>query len=113
MSDVVRIDPHSPLSPDPDHPEAHLVVPFQGADPRLEAGIWAADAGAHDIDSYPVDEVCVVVAGTITITTVDRVEEFGPGTAFGVRRGSALRWEQADGTRKVFVTLECAEVVSR
>ena len=69
MSDIVRIDPHAVLPPDPDHPGQRLIVPFHGSDPTLEAGIWAADESAHDIEFYPVDEVCVVLAGTITITT--------------------------------------------
>ena len=84
-------------------------MPFHGSDPTLEAGIWAADESAHDIEFYPVDEVCVVLAGTITITTGGMVQEFGAGQVFGVRRGASLHWHQSDGTRKVFVTLGPAE----
>jgi uncharacterized cupin superfamily protein len=112
MSDVVRIDPHSVLTADPDHPGQSLAVPFRGFDPRLTAGIWAADEGELDIESYPVDEVCVVLTGTITVTTVEGVQEFDAGSAFGIRRGAALRWRQSDGTRKVFVTLDSEAVTS-
>ena len=106
MPDVVRLDPTTHLDPDPDHPGHRFATQFTGTDTAFTAGIWSADDGAIDIAAHPVDEVCVVLAGSITVTTAAGVEVFGPGDAFAIRRGATMRWHQSDGTRKVFVTLE-------
>ena len=106
MSDVVRLDPSAPLEVDPDHPAHRGATQFVGADTAFTAGIWAADDGTVEIAAHAVDEVCVVLAGTITVTTADGVQVFTAGDAFAIRRGAAMRWQQSDGTRKVFVTLD-------
>ena len=105
--DVVRINPHAELVRDPDNPGEEYVEQFVGADPALSAGVWTASGGVTRFDAYPVDEICVVLAGTITLTTSDAVrQDFTAGDVFAVRRGAALTWEQTDGTRKVYVVLD-------
>ena len=105
--DVVRIDPHAELEPDPEHPGEKFVEQFVGADRALSAGLWAAPGGVTRFDSYPVDEICVVLAGTITLTASDDVRQvFMAGDVFAVRRGAAVTWEQTDDTRKIYVVLD-------
>jgi uncharacterized cupin superfamily protein len=107
MSDVVRIDPHAELEPDPEHEGHRFNEQFRGADPALSVGIWSAEEGSTHIDSYPVDEVCFVLDGTITVTSSDgTVNRFERGDAFAMRRGASLLWQQSEGARKVFVILE-------
>ena len=57
-------------------------------------------------ESYPVDEVCVVLAGTIALTTADGVSEFKPGDAFAIRKGTALTWANTPDVRKIYVLLD-------
>jgi uncharacterized cupin superfamily protein len=54
-----------------------------------------------------MDEVCVVLAGKITLTEPDKSPEvFTTGDVFGIKRGTPVNWTQDPGTRKIFVILE-------
>lgn len=109
MSGIFRIDQQAALPPDPAHPGEYYVNNFVGDDPGLFAGVWAADAQETPIESYGVDEVCVVLAGTITLTTPDgHVSEFKAGDAFAIRKGTALTWANSPDVRKIYVILDHA-----
>ena len=108
MSGIARIDPQATLAPDPANPGEYYVNNFVGANPGLFAGVWAADSQETVIESYPVDEVCVVLAGTITLTTADGVSEFKPGDAFAICKGTALTWANTPDVRKIYVILDQA-----
>jgi uncharacterized protein len=109
MSGVFRIDPHATLPPDPAHPGEYYVNNFVGDDPGLFAGVWSADQQETPIESYPADEICVVLAGTITLTTADGdVSEFKAGDAFAIRKGTALTWANSPDVRKIYVILDHA-----
>jgi uncharacterized cupin superfamily protein len=109
MTGIFRIDPHADLQPDPQHPGESYVNNFVGNDPGLFAGVWSADAQETKIESYPVDEVCVVLAGTITLTAADgTVSEFRAGDAFAIRKGTPLTWANSTGVRNIYVTFEQA-----
>jgi uncharacterized protein len=109
MSGIVRIDPNADLQPDPEHPGECYLNNFVGGDPGLFAGVWSADAQETVIDSYPVDEVCVVLAGVITLTATDgSVREFRAGDAFAIRKGTALTWANSPDVRKIYVILDHA-----
>ena len=106
MSGIVRIDPQATLQPDPANPGEYYVNNFTGDDPCLFAGVWSADSQETKIDSYPVDEVCVVLAGTITLTTAGGTSEFRAGDAFAIRKGTPLTWANSSDVRKIYVTLD-------
>jgi uncharacterized protein len=107
MSGIFPIDPHADLAPDTAHPGEYYVNNFVGDDHRLFAGVWSADAQETLIESYPVDEVCVVLAGTITLTSPDgQVSEFKAGDAFAIRKGTALTWANSPDVRKIYVILD-------
>ena len=107
MSGIFPINPQAELAPDPVHPGEYYVNNFVGDDPGLFAGIWAADAQETVIESYPVDEVCVVLAGTITLTASDgQVSEFKAGDAFAIRKGTSLTWANSADVRKIYVILD-------
>lgn len=105
MTGIFRIDSQADLKPDPQNPGEFYVNNFVGDDPGLCAGVWSADAQETKIESYPVDEVCVVLAGTITLTAADgTAHEFRAGDAFAIRRGTALTWANSSDVRKIYVT---------
>ncbi len=105
-ADLVRLDPDAALLPDPDQPGELLSLQYVGADDRLVAGTWSAGAASVHFESYPVDEICVVIEGAITVeTSANGPETFHPGDAFAIRRGAQLTWSQTDGTRKIYVIL--------
>jgi len=107
MTGIFRIDPQADLQPDPQHPGEFYVNNFAGDDPGLSAGVWSADAQDTKIESYPVDEVCVVLAGRITLTATDgTVSEFRAGDAFAIRKGTALTWANSADVRKIYVILD-------
>jgi uncharacterized protein len=108
MSGIFPIDPHARLQPDPAHAGESYVNHFVGDDPGLFAGVWSAEAQETVIESYPVDEVCVVLEGTITLTTTDGINEFKAGEAFAIRKGTALTWSNSPDVRKIYVILDHA-----
>jgi uncharacterized cupin superfamily protein len=109
MSGIFPIDPHAALQPDPANPGEYYVNNFTGAHPGLFAGVWSADGQETVIDSYPVDEVCVVLAGTVTLTTADgQVSVFRQGDSFAIRKGTALTWANSPDVRKIYVILDHA-----
>ncbi len=106
MSGLVRIHPDAELVRDPESPAESFVAPFAGDESRFTAGIWGSDATETVFDGYPFDEAVVILEGSITITTAEGTETFGPGDAFGIQRGTPCTWVVAAGTRKVFAILE-------
>lgn len=107
MSNIVRIDTEAQLPADPTSPGEYCVTPFHGDDEKFYAGIWSADPHSQDFESYPMDEVCVVLSGQITLTEIGKEPEvFTAGQVFGLKKGTALNWTQAPDTRKIFVILE-------
>jgi uncharacterized cupin superfamily protein len=110
MSGIFSIDPQAALQPDPANPGEYYVNNFTGAHSGLSAGIWSADEQQTVIESYPVDEVCVVLAGTITLTAADgKVSVFGQGDSFAIRKGTSLTWANSPDVRKIYVVLDHAE----
>lgn len=106
LAEFVRLYPDAALAPDPDRPGEQVSLQYVGDDDRLVAGTWSAGAGSVHIEAYPVDEICVVIEGSITVETgTNGSETFHPGDAFAIRRGTALTWSQTEGTRKIYVIL--------
>ncbi len=61
-----------------------------------------------------MDEVCVVLAGKITLTETGKDPEvFTTGDVFGIKRGTPVNWTQEPGTRKIFVILGKLRPVTR
>ena len=105
-ADVVRLDPDAELAPDPDRPGELVSLQYVGGDDRLVAGTWSAGAGSVHIEAYPVDEICVVIEGSITVdTSATGSQTFHRGEAFAIRQGAPIRWSQTEGTKKFYVIL--------
>ena len=66
--------------------------------------IWESGPGVLVTDSYPNDEYCRVLEGTLTITNADgSTADFGPGDSFVIPRGWAGRWHMKTRFKKQFV----------
>ena len=73
----------------------------------LTAGVWDAEPMDDAMAPYPVDEVCVLIEGTVELHFPDGTAEiFGPGEAFAIRKGTELRWVQRERVRKFYVIRE-------
>lgn len=108
MTGVTRLDPQAlagcPVVPEgPALTRSADLVDFGGG---LSAGLWSADAHVVEIDSYPCDEVCFILEGTVILHVGDDTQTFGPGDAFAIARGTACTWEQPGPVRKVWVVRE-------
>ena len=74
--------------------------------PGAAVGIWSCNSGEVAIDGHPVNEVCFVTSGSVTLSEQNgRRETFKAGEAFLLPRGFVGRWSNTDDFAKVFVAL--------
>jgi hypothetical protein len=112
MAGVTRLDPGA-LASKPEVQEgpaltrtAELATFGTG----LSAGVWSAEPHVEHIESYPVDEVCVLLEGTLILRTPDgEPQTFRAGDAFSIARGTECTWDQPEKIRKVYVIRETPE----
>lgn len=72
----------------------------------LESGVWEATAATWTEDDYPVEEVCVVLAGHLRLTDADGVaHDLRDGDAFHLPKGWSGTWEVVEDMRKFYVIL--------
>lgn len=74
---------------------------------QLTAGVWECTPFTSRIDSYPVDEFCFILSGTVVITDGDgHAETFKAGECFVVPKGLRCTWHMPETTRKYYVIFE-------
>ena len=85
-------------------------IPFYRAeDGSVSAGIWECPPCKLDIESYPVNEMMTIIAGSLTITNADGMEEtFGPGEVVFASKGSKMTWHITERLKKYFMTAASA-----
>lgn len=72
----------------------------------LESGVWEATAATWREDDYPVEEVCVMLAGQLRLTDADgAAHDLRPGDAFHLPKGWSGTWEVVEDMRKFYVVL--------
>ncbi len=112
MAGVIRLDPGA-LASKPDVQEGPALT--RTAEQAtfgegLSAGVWSADPFVEHIPSYPVDEICVLLEGTLILRTPDgAAQTFSAGDAFSIARGTECTWDQPEKIRKVYVIRETPE----
>ena len=80
---------------------------FTNAAGNLTAGVWEATAYKEEIDGYPVDELMIVLEGSVTVTDAEGVgETFSAGDAFIMPKGFRGTWENTETIRKYYMILE-------
>jgi uncharacterized cupin superfamily protein len=79
----------------------------QLVDTRSVAGFWEGEPGWVAFDSWPYNEVCVIVSGRVAIEDSNgALLEFGAGDAFTVPAGFRGVWHTLEPTKKIFVGVE-------
>ncbi len=85
-------------------PNDRGVTNFTSEDGRATAGIWACDTYHERVPSYPADELCVVIEGSVTVTEEGHDPcTYQTGDAFVIRRGTSCTWEATGPFRKFFM----------
>lgn len=68
------------------------------------AGFWEGTVGWVAINSWPYNEVCVILRGRVAVEdATGHLDEFGPGQAFLVPVGFRGVWHTLETTEKIFV----------
>jgi uncharacterized cupin superfamily protein len=74
---------------------------------QLTAGVWECTPCTSKIDSYPVDEFCFILSGTVVLTDASgHAETFRSGDCFVVSKGLECTWHMPETTRKYYVILD-------
>jgi len=69
--------------------------------------VWEATRYRERIDGYPIDELMLILEGSVIITDADGVKEtFSPGDAFVMPKGFKGMWENTETVRKYYMILE-------
>ena len=72
-----------------------------------DIGIWTSDPGVVRFRSYPFDELCIIVEGTVRLRDVEGSEEsYRPGDLFIIPQGWAGDWIMDAPLRKFYVELK-------
>ena len=72
----------------------------------LESGVWEASVATWTEDDYPVEEVCVMLAGHLRLTDADGVaHDLRQGDAFHLPKGWSGTWDVVEDMRKFYVVL--------
>jgi uncharacterized cupin superfamily protein len=79
---------------------------FGGAAVSYTGGYWRGEPGAVRFDSWPYDEICVILKGRVAVQdTAGRRKEFGPGEAFHIPQGFQGDWITLEPSEKVFIAV--------
>ncbi|HEY2683575.1 MAG TPA: cupin domain-containing protein [Steroidobacteraceae bacterium] len=82
------------------------VTLMQSADKKMSVGVYKAGASDTPIDSYPEDEFCYFLTGSVKLTSSDgTVLEVKAGEAVAIHKGWKGRWT-TPGYTKYYVTYE-------
>jgi uncharacterized cupin superfamily protein len=79
---------------------------LQSDDKKMQAGVYKAGPSDTAIDSYPEDEFCYLLTGSVKLTSSDgSVIKAKAGEAFAIHKGWKGRWT-TPGYTKYYVTYE-------
>ena len=107
MSGITRMSPSSlaGIAPVPEGTTTSRTSVDADFGGGLSAGTWSAEPQVEAIESYPVDEIMWIIEGSLILRTPDDAsQEFGPGDALSIARGTALTWDQPTALTKFWVT---------
>ena len=89
-----------------DHTERNHCF-YQTDDESLLAGIWECAPCREVFESYPVNEMMTVLAGSVSITNeAGEVETFTTGSSFFIPKGAKVIWEITETLRKHYFIAE-------
>jgi hypothetical protein len=80
---------------------------FTDGSGQLTAGVWECTPCTTQTDSYPVDEFCYILSGTVVITDdAGHSETFKAGDCFVIPKGLSCTWHMPETTRKYYVIFD-------
>ncbi len=80
---------------------------FTDASGQLTVGVWECTPCTTQTDSYPVDEFCYILSGTVVITDdAGHSETFKAGDCFVIPKGLSCTWHMPETTRKYYVIFD-------
>lgn len=69
----------------------------------VTAGVWECGTYKERIENRPIEEVCHVLTGEVTLSTDDGASEtYGPGDTFLFRKGFTGYWDAKGPFKKYF-----------
>ncbi|GAA2209008.1 hypothetical protein GCM10009850_044660 [Nonomuraea monospora] len=79
---------------------------FGGQATSFTGGYWTGEPGAVRFDSWPYDEICVILKGRVAVRDpAGRSKEFGAGEAFYIPQGFQGDWITVEPSEKVFLAV--------
>ncbi|MET8053017.1 MULTISPECIES: cupin domain-containing protein [unclassified Streptosporangium] len=79
---------------------------FGGAASSYTGGFWTGEPGAVRFDSWPYDEICVILKGRVAVQdAAGRRKEFGAGESFHIPQGFRGDWITMEPSAKVFIAV--------
>ncbi|MGH7804141.1 MAG: cupin domain-containing protein, partial [Candidatus Binatia bacterium] len=77
---------------------------YDGTANEFVVGLWSSEPGVLQTDSYPHDEYCLVLEGTLVVTNRSGTkDEFKPGDSFVIPKGWAGTWDMKTKFKKQYV----------
>lgn len=96
------VDPELLLSGEPND---RGVTMFTSDDGTVESGLWACDTYKERLPSYPVDELYVIIEGTLVVASDGQTPEtFKAGDALVIRAGTSCVLDFQGPFRKFWMT---------
>ncbi len=84
---------------------AHGYVGYTDPTGRYAAGVAEYEAGTIELDSWPMDEFCAVIAGSVEISDArGHTQKFGPGDAFVIPKGFSGTWRMPEKFKKYWTS---------
>lgn len=78
---------------------------YESEDGSVGSGVWECPPCKVEIDAYPIEEMMVIISGSLVITGSDGVEEtFGPGEVVFAPKGARMTWHIKERLRKYYMT---------
>ena len=75
--------------------------------PGVSSGVWKCAPCLEKFDSYPVDEMMVVISGSVTVTNSEgTAATFNTGDTFFIAKGTKCVWKITETLHKFFMITE-------
>ncbi|MFK7803008.1 MAG: cupin domain-containing protein [Anaerolineae bacterium] len=72
----------------------------------FESGVWSCSAGAFEINSYSINEVMLLVAGSMSLTDLaGKTVELKEGDMFFIPKGWSGTWTVHQDMQKMYVIM--------
>ncbi|HGW4869700.1 TPA: cupin domain-containing protein [Pseudomonas aeruginosa] len=80
---------------------------FSSASGSLFGGTWCGEPGQLVLESYPYDELCVMLSGHVALVDDDGArKDFKAGDAFLVPFGFSGSWLTLEPSSKIFIAIK-------